>query len=53
MKSKKTQYQPIQGEGHTLTDSQEVNYAREFKHADIAGGYRKPRVRQARREKSE
>ncbi|HEX6922703.1 MAG TPA: YfhE family protein [Bacillales bacterium] len=53
MQSKRTQYQPIQGEGYTLSDAQEVTYAGEFKRADIAGGYRKPRVRQAKREKSE
>lgn len=52
MKSKKTQYQPAQGAGHSLTDAQEVRYASEFKQADIAGGYRKPRVRRARQEKA-
>lgn len=51
MRTKKTQYQPMQGAGHSLTDAQEVRYAHEFKQADIAGGYRKPRVKRARQEK--
>lgn len=51
MKGKSTQYQPIQGEGYSLSDAQEVHLAKEFKRADIAGGYRKPRVKEARREK--
>lgn len=33
-----------------MTDAQEVHYAREFKKADIAGNYRKPRVREAKQE---
>ncbi|HET7615466.1 MAG TPA: YfhE family protein [Bacillales bacterium] len=53
MKGKKTQYQPVQGQGHTLSDAQEVRYAKEFKQADIAGGYRKPRVKQAKRQKKD
>lgn len=51
MQSKKTQYQPAQGQGHSLSDAQEVSYSHEFKQADIAGGYRKPRVKRAKREK--
>ncbi|MCF6409498.1 YfhE family protein [Pseudalkalibacillus salsuginis] len=47
---KKTQYQPIRGDGVQLSDAQEVLYAKEFKQADIAGGYRKPRVKEAKRE---
>lgn len=44
------QYQPIKGDGVHLSDAQEVHYAKEFKQADIAGGYRKPRVKEAKRE---
>lgn len=47
-----TQYQPIKGNGVQLSDAQEVSYAKEFKRADIAGGYRKPKVREAKRENS-
>jgi hypothetical protein len=46
----KTQYQPIRGEGVQMSDAQEVHYAKEFKQADIAGGYRKPKVKRAKRE---
>ena len=46
--AKNTQYQPIKGE--ELSDAQEVLYAKEFKQADIAGGYRKPKVREAKSE---
>ncbi|WP_174615714.1 YfhE family protein [Virgibacillus ihumii] len=45
---RKTQYQPT--ENKQLTDAQEVHYAKEFKHADIAGGYRQPRVKEAKGE---
>lgn len=42
------QYQPVNNK--EMTDAQEVRYTKEFKQADIAGGYRKPRVKQAKRE---
>ncbi|MFC4402021.1 YfhE family protein [Gracilibacillus xinjiangensis] len=48
--SKKTQYQPVGGNGHQPSDAQEVIYAKAFKQADIAGGYRKPKVTEAKRE---
>ncbi|MBM7553087.1 YfhE family protein [Thalassobacillus pellis] len=48
--ARNTQYQPIKGNGVELTDAQEVIYAKEFKRADIAGGYRKPRVKEAKEE---
>ncbi|MBY7142330.1 YfhE family protein [Virgibacillus sp. NKC19-3] len=44
----KTQYQPT--DNRVLSDAQEVHYAKEFKQADMAGGYRKPKVREAKRE---
>ncbi|WP_082233093.1 YfhE family protein [Halobacillus massiliensis] len=44
----KSQYQPIRGNGIELSDAQEVVYAKEFKQADIAGGYRKPKVEEAK-----
>ncbi|HET7628688.1 MAG TPA: YfhE family protein [Bacillales bacterium] len=53
MQSKRSQYQPVQGAGESLSDAQEVLYAKAFKAADIAGGYRKPRVRRAKREKKD
>ncbi|MFD2627225.1 YfhE family protein [Oceanobacillus kapialis] len=43
-----SQYQPTKDK--QLSDAQEVGYAKEFKQADIAGGYRKPRVKEAKRE---
>lgn len=43
-----TQYQPTKNK--QLTDAQEVHYSKEFKQADISGGFRKPRVQQAKRE---
>lgn len=46
--SKNTQYQPIRG--MELSDAQEVAYAKEFKKADMAGGYRKPKVKKAKKE---
>ncbi|WP_173915316.1 YfhE family protein [Halobacillus sp. Marseille-Q1614] len=46
----KQQYQPIKGNGIELSDAQEVVYAKEFKQADIAGGYRKPKVKEAKKE---
>ncbi|GAA0597443.1 hypothetical protein GCM10009001_12010 [Virgibacillus siamensis] len=45
---RKAQYQPTKNK--QLTDAQEVHYAKEFKHADIEGGYRKPRVKEAKGE---
>ncbi|MEN1968400.1 YfhE family protein [Lentibacillus sp. N15] len=42
------QYQPTKNK--QLSDAQEVHYAKEFKQADIAGGYRRPRVNEAKRE---
>lgn len=42
------QYQPTKNK--QLSDAQEVHYTKDFKQADIAGGYRKPRVNQAKRE---
>ncbi|WP_261134002.1 YfhE family protein [Bacillus sp. Marseille-Q3570] len=47
---RKAQYQPIRGDGIQLSDAQEVHYAKDFKQADIAGGYRKPKVKEAKRE---
>lgn len=35
----KSQYQPVREQ--QLSDAQEVHYAKEFKQADIAAGYRK------------
>ncbi|WP_088051073.1 YfhE family protein [Virgibacillus dakarensis] len=43
-----TQYQPTKNK--QLSDAQEVHYTKDFKQADIAGGYRKPRVKEAKRE---
>lgn len=48
--SKKTQYQPIGGNGEEPSDAQEVIYPKEFKQADIAGGYRQPEVKEAKKE---
>ncbi|RBW70920.1 YfhE family protein [Bacillus taeanensis] len=48
--AKKTQYQPTQENGHTVTSAQEVEYAKEFKAADTAGGYRKEKVHKAKKE---
>ena len=42
------QYQPAQNK--QLTDAQEVNYAKDFKRADIAAGYRRAWVREAKNE---
>ncbi|MRH43667.1 YfhE family protein [Aquibacillus halophilus] len=39
--ARKAQYQPTKQVGVELSDAQEVHYSKEFKHADIAGGYRK------------
>ena len=43
-----TQYQPTKDK--QLSDAQEVHYTKEFKKADIAGGYRKPKVKQMKGE---
>lgn len=45
-----TQYQPTKDK--QLSDAQEVHYTKEFKQADIAGGFRKPRVKQAKKEEA-
>ncbi|MFD1361982.1 YfhE family protein [Lentibacillus salinarum] len=45
---RKAQYQPSQNK--QLSDAQEVHFTREFKQADIAGGFRRPNVREAKRE---
>lgn len=42
------QYQPTKNK--QLSDAQEVHYSRDFKQADIAGGYRRQRVNQAKSE---
>ncbi|MFD1038331.1 YfhE family protein [Virgibacillus byunsanensis] len=43
-----SQYQPTKN--IELSDAQEVHYSKDFKKADIAGGYRKQRVQEAKRE---
>ncbi|MFD1416739.1 YfhE family protein [Oceanobacillus jeddahense] len=42
------QYQPAKK--RDISDAKEVHYSKEFKQADIAGGYRKPRVNEAKSE---
>ncbi|MFZ3580330.1 YfhE family protein [Virgibacillus sp. DJP39] len=42
------QYQPTKNK--QLADAQEVLYAKDFKHADIAGGYRKSKIKESKRE---
>ncbi|WP_186576694.1 YfhE family protein [Aquibacillus kalidii] len=42
--ARKTQYQPTKQGGIELSSAQEVNYNKEFKQADIAGGYRKRQI---------
>jgi hypothetical protein len=44
----KSQYQPAKDQ--ELTDTQEVHYSRDFKHADIAAGYRRQWVKEAKKE---
>lgn len=44
----RVQYQPTKNK--QLSDSQEVLYAKTFKQADIAGGFRRERVKEARTE---
>ncbi|UFT99790.1 YfhE family protein [Radiobacillus kanasensis] len=48
--AQKSQYQPTRTEGASLSDTQEVLYTKEFKKADIAGGYRRSQVKEARRQ---
>lgn len=45
---KNIQYQPTKNK--QLSDAQEVHYSKEFKQADIAGGFRRPRVNVAKQE---
>ncbi|MFC3039318.1 YfhE family protein [Virgibacillus xinjiangensis] len=42
----KAQYQPTKNK--QLTDAQEIRYAKDFKRADAAAGYRRQRVRAAK-----
>lgn len=42
------QYQPTKNKG--LSDAQEVFYAKDFKRADISGGYRQQKIKEARDE---
>ncbi|GAB3045519.1 YfhE family protein [Virgibacillus ainsalahensis] len=42
----KVQYQPTKNK--QLSDAQEVHYSKEFKQADIAGGYRRAKVNSAK-----
>ncbi|SFB04528.1 hypothetical protein SAMN04488072_10617 [Lentibacillus halodurans] len=44
---RKIQYQPTKDK--QMTDAQEVHFAKAFKQADIAGGYRGSSVREAER----
>lgn len=44
---KRSQYQPVGGENDTSA-AKEVIYSKEFKKADIAGGYRKPKLQEAK-----
>lgn len=44
----RSQYQPTNNK--QLTAAQEVHYTSAFKQADIAGGYRRRRVEQAKKE---
>ncbi|UOQ93132.1 YfhE family protein [Halobacillus shinanisalinarum] len=46
--ARKAQYQPVAG--NEPSDAQEVNYAKEFKQADIAGGYRRDKVKEVKNE---
>ncbi|MFC4559929.1 YfhE family protein [Virgibacillus kekensis] len=45
---RRKQYQPAKDK--QMTDAQEVRYSKEFKQADMAGGFRRPRVKEAKRE---
>ncbi|WP_407271975.1 YfhE family protein [Radiobacillus sp. PE A8.2] len=44
--ARKAQYQPTKRTGIQLSSAQEVHYNKEFKQADIAGGYRKQRMKE-------
>lgn len=44
----RAQYQPAQNK--QLSDAQEVHYAKDFKRADSAAGYRRKRVKEAKNE---
>ena len=46
--SYKAQYQPVGGEKFETSAAKEVIYVKEFKKADIAGGYRKPKLKEAK-----
>lgn len=48
--ARNTQYQPV---AKSMKAAQEIHYVKEFKQADIAGGYRKPKVKQAKRENTD
>ncbi|WP_164671003.1 YfhE family protein [Virgibacillus doumboii] len=48
---RKSQYQPTKNK--QMTDAQEVHYAKDFKQADVAAGYRQSRVREAKQENPE
>ncbi|GGM34206.1 hypothetical protein GCM10011351_20220 [Paraliobacillus quinghaiensis] len=48
--ARKQQYQPTKKAGMELSSAQEVRYNNEFKQADIAGGYRKQKLNEMRRE---
>ncbi|MCT2534931.1 YfhE family protein [Aquibacillus koreensis] len=42
--AKKAQYQPTKRSGVDLSAAQQVHYNKDFKQADIAGGYRKQAI---------
>jgi len=46
--SYKAQYQPVGGEKYESSAAKEVIYVKDFKKADIAGGYRKPKQVEAK-----
>ncbi|QST01145.1 MULTISPECIES: YfhE family protein [Pontibacillus] len=45
---KRSQYQPVGGGEYDTSAAKEVIYSKEFKKADIAGGYRKPKLQEAK-----
>lgn len=45
---KKQQYQPVGGEKFETSDAKEVIYVKEFKQADKAGGFRDPKLKEAK-----
>lgn len=47
--ARNNQYQPV---AKSMKAAQEVHYVKEFKQADIAGGYRQSRVKEAKRDNS-